>query len=244
MLTSFGLALVIAALVGNQNAWFIYGGLLIFLIGIFTVLLIQEIVKGSILNVIFFILLPFALITAYLNYRSIQEPLEFEAVKEKRYEKVKQKLLAIKEAEIAYKNVYGSYTNSFDTLDVFFKSDSFPVVKAIGNVPDTLTEAKALELGIISRDTIMVSVKDSLMNKFQRELNLKTLDSLAYIPFTKGEKFKLESSQVERGKVQVPVFEASVENKVIFPDWDKHFYQDEKDLKVGSLTDPITNANW
>lgn len=244
LLTAFGLGLIITALAGNQNSLFIYGGLLIFLIGVFTVLLVQEIVAGSILNIVFFVLLPFALVTAFLNYRSIQEPLEFEAVKDKRYEKVKQKLLAIKEAEIAYKNVYGMYTNSFDTLGTFFKNDSFPVVKAIGNVPDSLTEQKALELGIISRDTIMVSVYDSLSSKFKRDLNLANLDSMAYVPFAKGAKFSLESGEVERGKVKVPVFEASVKNEVIFADWDKHFYQDEKDLQVGSMTDPITNANW
>ncbi len=244
LLTAFGLGLVIAALAGGQNSLFLYGGVLIFLIGVFSILLVQEVITGSVLNVVFYVLLPFALVTAYLNYRSIQEPLEFEVIKDKRYEKVKQKLLAIKEAQIAYKNVYGMYTNSFDTLNMFFKNDSFPVVKAIGNVPDTLTELEALELGIISRDTIMVSVYDSLSSKFKRDLNLATLDSMEYVPFTKGEKFTLESGEVERGKVKVPVFQASVNNDVIFPDWDKHFYQDEKNLQVGSLSDPITNANW
>lgn len=244
MLTLFGLALVIASLVGGQNAWFLYGGSLIFLIGVFSILMVQEIVQGSVLNVVFFVLIPFALLTAYLNYRSIQEPLEFEVVKDKRYEKVKQRLLAIKESQIAYKTVYGTYTGGFDTINAFLKNDSFPVVKAIGNVPDSLTEAKALELGIISRDTIMVSVYDSLSSKFKRDLGFTSIDSMEYVPFTKGEKFNLAAGKVERGKVMVPVFEASVDNDIIFPDWDKHFYQDEKDLKVGSMSDPVTNANW
>lgn len=243
-LTLAGLTVLLLTLFTGQNAFILYAGFMLMLLGVFGILLATEVLKGMILTAAVFVFLLIAALTGYFVYRSIQEPLEFAADKEVRYNAIKNKLEAIKELQLSYKSVHGKYTPGFDTLLAFAKEGSFPVVKAIGTVPDTLTEAEALELGLIRRDTSQVSVFDSLSSKFAREFKLNSLDSLPYVPFTKGDKFKLEAGEIERGRVKVPVFAASVANSVVFPDWNKHFYQDEKDLQIGSMENPITTGNW
>ncbi|MGI8893545.1 MAG: hypothetical protein ACR2GN_08790, partial [Bacteroidia bacterium] len=153
----------------------------------------------------------------YWLFTIIREPIKFAEERDKRYERVIERLKAIRTAEIAYKNVYNKYTESFDTLINFVKTDSFPVVRQIGN-PDDTTQ-------VLIRDTVMVSVRDSLFR------GSYPVDSLRYIPFTDGSVFSLDAGMVERGNVRIPVFEAV----------DTDPFDKNKTLRVGSMTQP-TNA--
>lgn len=157
---------------------------------------------------------------AFWLFMIIREPIRFADERNRRYAKVIDRLKDIRTAEIAYKSVYNRYTGSFDTLIAFIKTDSFPVVRQIGN-PDDTTQ-------VVIRDTIMVSVRDSL---FAENYNV---DSLRYIPYTDGSVFKLQAGTVERSNVQIPVFEAE----------DTDPYDKKKILKVGSMTEPTNAGNW
>ncbi|MBN1252365.1 MAG: hypothetical protein JXR51_11995 [Bacteroidales bacterium] len=201
------------------------------------------------------ILLTVIVVLAYFLWDSIDKPIRFEKQKDKRYNATIQKLKDIRTAELAYLAVHGKFTGDFDTLINFVKNDSIPLVKAIGSVPDTLTEKKALKLGIISRDTSYISTLDSLFSvEYQ-------IDSLSVIPFSKGEKFTLSAtilqigSKVSETKLQVPVFEAKALNRIILKGLDNQLRINLDDealkmdkypgLKVGSLTTNINNAgNW
>ena len=71
-----------------------------------------------------------------------------------------------------------------------------------------VSEAEALKKGIIKRDTVYISVKDSL---------LKTLsaDSIRFVPYTDKATFQMAAASITTGSgVVVPVFEAKVTNKV------------------------------
>lgn len=239
-----GLLVVLLVLFTGQNVYILYAGFMIMLLGLFGFLVANEVLKGSILTIAVFVFFAIAALTGFFVYRSIQEPLEFAADKKERHEAIKNNLMAIKDLQLSYKSVKGNYSKNFDDLLGFVENDSFPVVKAIGNVPDSLTEAQALEQGLISRDTVKVSIKDSMAHKLSRDYNITDFGNLAMVPFTKGEKFRMDAGEIERGKVKVPVFEVSVKNEVIFPDWDEHFYQDEEDLQIGSMAEPITTGNW
>lgn len=175
------------------------------------------------------------IVLAYFLYASIEEPIAFQKEKTRRYEKVIQKLKDIRIAELSYKDVNGRFTGSFDTLINFVKFDSIPIIKKIGEIPDNLldsiTEAEAVKLGMITRDTIRISVLDTIFGKNY------FIDSLKYVPFTRGTAiFRLAAGVVETGsKVTVNVFEA-VDTKPFDPN---------DTLKVGSLTEATNNAgNW
>ncbi len=190
----------------------------------------------------------------YGLYKSIQTPIEFRRVKQRRYNATIEKLKQIRTAQLAYKDEYGTFTGSFDTLIDFVKNDSLRVVKAIGRIPDKLleqgmTEQEALRRGIIERDTIRVSVKDSL---FRSNFNA---DLLWKIPYT-NDSFELGAKTVESGNVDVEVFEAKVHNDVLLHDQNEQLVINLNErmskkqnkfpgVKVGDLEEPNNNAgNW
>jgi len=167
-------------------------------------------------KVIQVILVIAVLILSYFIYDSIQQPIRFNKEQQSRYDDAIVRLKDIRTAQIAFKDVYGMYTGSFDTLVNFLNTGNFKVVKMIGTIPDSLLDAgmdekQALKLKFISRDTIEVSVKDSLFKK----PNFST-DSLRYVPHGAGKQFELAKGEVTTGsKVVVQVFEAKVHNDVL-----------------------------
>ncbi len=184
-------------------------------------------------------------VLTYFVYESVQKPLRFNAEKEIRYSATIQRLKDIRTAEVAYRSEYKKYTGSFDTLIAFLKHDSFKVVMQIGDEDDSA----AVAAGKIIRDTIKVSVLDSLFKKGYH------VDSLRYVPFTQGAQFELGTNNLEAGKVKVNVFEAKVANDVLLHGMDPQLVTnlnaDRKKmtgypgLKVGSLEETTNNAgNW
>jgi len=195
------------------------------------------------------------LIVAYLLFQSINDPIRFNREVKKRETATIQKLKDIRTAQIAYRAKYGKYTGSFDTLIDFVKFDSFPFVKAIGSISDSLfdlgvTEKKALELGIITRDTTYVQIIDSLFKKGY------AIDSLRYVPFCDTNQFFLGAAElITVSKVKVKVFEASVLNDILLHGLNRQLiinYSAKREkivgfmgLKVGSLETSTNNSgNW
>lgn len=190
------------------------------------------------------------IILGYLLVDSIMKPIRFNAEKDKRYDAAIKRLKAIRKAEEAYKSKYDKYTGSFDTLIRFVKTDSFQVIKSIGEIPDSLSEKEALNQGIISRDTTKVSVLDSLFPENY------PIDSLRYVPYTDKKTFNLAAGAVDTdANVKVKVFKASVKNDVLLQGLDEQLIinlnKKKKDvtgfpgLKVGSLKKATNNAgNW
>lgn len=208
------------------------------MVSLFGVLLKMGMVNSTIQRVMFFVFIPAALATAYFSYRSIQAPIEFNQLKKKRYTEVIENLELIRDWQLAHKSVYRGYAPNFDSLFVFVNSDSFPVIKALGTVPDTLTEQQAVDMGLVTRDTLLVSVRDSL---FKMEGDI---EDVRVIPFSKEQEFKMESGIIEKGQVKVPVFEVFAQNAYIFDGIEAEYYDPREGLKVGSMSDPSTSGNW
>jgi len=188
-------------------------------------------------------------VLGYFIYAGIQKPIQFENEKNRRYEAAIQRLKDIRTGQLAFKAENRRYTASFDTLISFLKTDSFRVVMSNGNVPDSLTEAQALKAGIIIRDTIKVSVKDSLFKSYP-------IDSMRFIPYSNGKVFDMGASWYETSsKIKIPVFEAKVHNDDLLNGLDRQLiinFNEERQLKagfpglkVGGLTETNNNAgNW
>lgn len=181
-----------------------------------------------------------AVVLAYLIYDGIQNKIEFQKIAEKRRSVVIDRLVEIREAQKGFKKAKGRYANNFPELIHFIESDSIPIVKAIGTVPDSLTVNKAVELGIVTRDTTMVPAKEDIFDS-----NF-IADSLQYVPFSGGEKFEMKSDIIEKNKVNVAVFMASAPFRSVYKGLDtrnENIDLEEK-LTVGSLTEPTLNGNW
>ena len=239
-----GLESILLAATGGQNIYFLFGGVMILIVGIVSMIMIQRIIPNTIQNTLILLSIPVVIYTGYRLFRSIQDPIRFEREAKKRYAVVIDNLKQIRDAQVAYKSVYNEYTADFDSLIHFLQTDSFPVIKAIGTVPDTLTEDEAVELGIVSRDTIKVCVLDSIFSPSRPEFKNFRIDSLPYVPFSTSNKFELASGEIERGSVKVKVFEALAKKEVILDGMDENLIAQKKDLKVGSMTEPSINGNW
>ena len=109
------------------------------------------------------LLLVAAVVLAYLVYDSVNSRIVFEKKLAERQSVVVEKLINIRTAQTEFKAEKKRYAKTFDELFNFVKYDSLSLIKAIGTVPDSLTEAQAVEMGIVSRDTTMIAVIDTVL---------------------------------------------------------------------------------
>ena len=184
-------------------------------------------------------LLVLARVIAFFIYDGIQKKIEFRDKAESRRLVVQDRLLNIVTAQKVFKSEKGRYAANFQELSNFLNNDSLTFIKAIGNVPDSLTETQAVEQGIVIRDTSLVPARTTFAEDF-------AVDSLKYIPFSDGNTFEIKAGQIEKNKVNVNVFEASAKLEYVYKGLPtKNENIDLSDvLKVGSMTEPITTGNW
>ncbi len=192
---------------------------------------------------------------SYAIYESIQQPIRFGQQHDQRKAAVIERLKGIRDAQVAYRTLNNRYTGSFDTLINFVKTAKLPLIKMEGSLSDSLinagvTEAKALAMGLIKRDTVYVNAQDSL---FKKGFNP---DSLQFVPFTNKAKFEMGSGELMTGSgVKVQVFEAKVSNDIFLNGLEEQEIINMNDkanklnryagVKVGSLEEANNNAgNW
>lgn len=234
-LTLIGLVAIITGMATGQNGTYMFGAFALLLAGGLSIVTSMIKMNKTLRIAISVALVVFVAGLAFADYMSIKVPIDFQHEKERRYVHVIQNLKDIRTAELAYRSKYQKFTGSLDTLTNFIAKDSLPLVKAVGEVPDTMSLEDAIKAGIAFRDTAYVSVRDSLFRVRVNEERAHPfdLDSLAFVPFT-GQKFKLEAGFVERSGVKVPVFQAT----------DSKPFDSRHILQVGSMADPKTNGNW
>ncbi len=202
------------------------------------------------------LLLIAAVVITYFIYDSIQRPIEFEKAKKARYTVTVERLKDIRKAQIAYKDVYGQFTGSWDTLINFVANDSVRNVRKIGELTDSMIEAglserKAIELGLLIRDTVRISVIEAVFGGVLNADDLKMVP----VPGSPSE-FHLASTIIITGSgISVPVFEAKAHNNVILNGLNSQLIINLNDrsrtnekypgLRVGSVVETVNNAgNW
>ena len=195
------------------------------------------------------ILIPLNIILAYFVYNSINSEVEFQQVAKVRVAENVQKLKDLRQVQIAYKKVNNTYSNNFESLIDFLENDSMAIVKAIGETPDSLTDAQALELGIISRDTAYVLAKETVFDEvYLSSRNEKfplDLSTLTTVPHS-DQNYSVDAGMVEKGKVVVQVFEISTTYGAVFTglDAENKSFELGNLLKVGSMDEASLNGNW
>lgn len=182
-------------------------------------------------------------VIGFFVYQSIMEPLEFTREKRKREVIVVNKLIDIRNSQVIYRQLVGSYSNNFDSLQMFLADAEIPIVKMIADPEDT-TFTKTIN------DTVgYIKVSDSIF----RGKNY-TLNQLSFIPFSEGEHFEMDADTIKRGGVKVHVFEVKAPYTAYLKGMDKqtviNIIAKQEDieryagLKLGSLVEPTTDGNW
>ena len=180
----------------------------------------------------------------YFVYESVMEPVRFNKEKAKREKVVIEVLKDIRSSQFIYKQLNGSYASNLDTLVTFLKVAEIPVVKIVPDPNDTTYT-------LTINDTVgYIKVADSL---FGKRNNFK-YTQLTTIPFSNGTLFEMQADTIERGGVEVHVFEAKApytsflkgmnEQSIVniiakLEDIDRY-----PGLRVGSLAEPSTDGNW
>jgi hypothetical protein len=193
------------------------------------------------------------IVLAGLMIARIMQPIHFKQERKKREDAAIERLKEIRTVQEAYKDKYGEYIGSFDTLFTFIETDSFeiPKLEIVGEWnQDEITRKQALKQGILKKSIIKKSVKDSL---FAPGYDYRQIQ---YIPYTNEQQFEMASGEVETGsQVKVKVFEAYALYDDLFNGMDRQMvinYKDERykitefeGVKVGSLEEANNNAgNW
>jgi hypothetical protein len=190
-------------------------------------------------------------------YQSIRGPIEFNKVKKERYEKVIKNLKDIRNAELAYQEITGSFTGDFDSLVQFIDTAQFAIVQrrdtsfadVAKNKAFGLKEGYFIEKVLI--DTLgFTPVKDSLFKGTER------YKTMMKIPIEDvDENFELKAGKLEKSNAIYSVFEARVAKDVILADQNKDLLAQEKQvvsvdgvngpyIKVGAMDDVNTSGNW
>lgn len=190
--------------------------------------------------VINLILVAIAFFLIYALYSSISEPIAFKNETEKRRNAVTAKLMKVRTAQEAYRDITGEFAPNFDTLADVLENGRFRIIKVIGD-PDDPNYT-----GVITYDTIYRPAADSMRHL----LKMHNFDSLRYVPYS-NKQFNIEAKVIEYQKTRVPVVEVGIPWKEFMgkygdPSYRRYdqAYDPEKPLKFGSLYAPNLAGNW
>ena len=207
-----------------------------------------------------------AIFLTLMIIRSLARPEKFKAIHNARKAEVVVKLKDIRTLQSFYKSEKGSYAKSFDQLRDFWETGKMTVIVKEGHVPDTLTEAEALKMRIIRRDTIIVNAKEE-MTKVMPNFDINRFD---IIPYSRGERFSIAADTITKSNVSVFVYQVIAEKKQFLKNLDDDprvknvflgtflysglqeeflgpnydFKDNVTDIILGSLLEPSTDGNW
>ena len=140
----------------------------IILLTIGIVWLIDKFVPKKLKPVINIVLWAAIIFLGYLTFNSVYDEIRFNKLKVERYKTVIDRLIDIRDSELAYKEVKGEYTNSFEKLIEFVDSGEVPITQRRDTL--VLDAERTLAFGGVETfktitliDTLsFYSVKDSL----------------------------------------------------------------------------------
>ncbi len=190
--------------------------------------------------VINLVLVLIALFLVYALYESIREPIAFKSETEKRRNAVTTKLMKIRTAQEAYRDITGEFAPNFDTLADVLANGDFRIIKVLGDPDDPNFR------GTITYDTTYSPAKDSM----RRLLGMNNFDSLRYCPYS-NVSFDIEAKVIEYQKTKVPVVQVGTPwknfmGKFADPSYKRYDqnYDPEKPIKFGNLYAPNLAGNW
>lgn len=199
------------------------------------------------IKILTYVILPLVIIfLAYLIYRSIMTPVNFDKDMKSREMVGIERLKALRTLQVAYKEENGRFLESLDSLVDFYNNGSILVIKQIGSYDDSLAVAKNL----VRRDSLRIAVKDTLLKEYSFPV-----DSIKYIPFSGGKQVIMRAVVKKVSGIDVPLFEAEMPYDYLLRGLNRQLIVNLKaerealdrypGLKVGGIERPNNNAgNW
>lgn len=213
---------------------------------------IDKFVPRKIKPVINILLWALIIFLGYMTFNSVYDEIKFNKLKVERYKVVIDRLIDIRDSQLAYKDVNKEYADSFDKLINFIENGKVPITQRRDTLVLDEERTKAFG-GVETMKTITLidtlsyyTVKDSIFKGSDRYKNIMNVGV-----GKEGAKFTLKAGKLD----DIPVFEASVDKAVILDDQEKYLIEKENQvvsvdgvngptLKVGSMDEVFTKGNW
>jgi hypothetical protein len=224
----------------------------IILLTIGIVWLIDKFVPKKLKPIINVLLWGLIIFLGYMTFMSVYKEIQFNQLKDKRYRIVIDRLIDVRDSQLAYKEVNGEFAGNFDDLIKFVESGQVPITQR----RDTLIldqERTDAFGGVETFKTITLidtlsfySVKDSL---FKGSNRYKTMMNVGV--GKEGSKFILKAGKLD----EFSVFEASVDKYIVLDGQEKYLIEKERQafsvagvkgesVKIGSIEEVNTSGNW
>ncbi len=213
------------------------------------------------------------LVLTYFTFMSIITPIKFERIRTEREKEVISALTTLRIAQIEYRDQFGRYVSTVDSLLDFIKTGEKNMILKEGVLTDAqlesgLTERKAIQIiqrgnakeiaanGLegFRRDTTKVSLLEGL---YDNKLKLENVDKLKYIPFADNTPFEMDvdNEYESSNNIPIPLCEIRAPYRTFLFDANKQEALNLIDLqekldkfpgvKVGSIIEPNNFAgNW
>lgn len=149
------------------------------------------------------------------------------------------KLMMIREAEIAYKAVNGSYMQDWDSLISFVDTGSFYIVERTETI---ITLPYGADSTVVTLDTLgTVLVKDSVFSKYSGFV----ATNLPYVPGIEPTvKFNIWADKIPKAGLMVDAIEVWNPSPVSPKRDEESEFNTRKPLRFGSRTTITTGGNW
>lgn len=141
---------------------------------------------------------------AFVIYRQISTPINFEHEKSVREAAVVERIKEIRTAERQFKSKYQRFTASFDTLINFVLTETMEGERKIVDEDDSAAMAMLKKMKKKNIETFTYSVKDSLF----KNVSEKEIRNFRYIPYSNNKEYRLEASFIQtESKIVIPTVE-------------------------------------
>jgi hypothetical protein len=172
-------------------------------------------------KIIIAVLLLLNVFVGYEIYNSIKADVDYTAKVREIDLAVIARLQDVQKAQIAFKDMKGYFTSSFDTLSMFLTQEKFMKIRSVGDLDRDSSAG-------LSIDTVYV---DPIAEFFEPDFRVSTLGK---VPPADTAYFIMQSGFIIKNELQVPVYEAI----------DPYPFNKTRTLKVGSMTDAVYSGNW
>lgn len=181
----------------------------------------------------------------YILYDSINKPIRFKQIRSDRHEVVKNRLMEIRELQVAYKNETGEYADNFDILFAYADTGYVKIEERKDSSFMYFDEVYQTDL---ERDTIIVRVIDQVpvvKHLFGEGFNV---EKLRFVPFTNRQvEFEMQSSFVYRAESRLPTMEIVAYDVDILADLEDEYgilFDYDFRLQIGNIAEPNISGNW
>lgn len=182
-------------------------------------------------------------------YDGIMSPINFNQEKEKRYKKVINNLKMIRDAQVAFYQVKGRYSDNEQELISFVENGKFPITES-----KYIIQKKNIGGGIVV--DVDVKVTDTIGHEeVKKSFVGRDYKNMFVVPGTDA-KFTISLGMVEKVTgLMSPVFEVKIDKAIVLHGMDNSLVRQEKEafggeqvrgafVSVGSLEEVSTNGNW